>query len=329
MQAFVCSAISEDLSGTGIRQMPEPRVKHGEVLVRVRATSINFPDILLCQGKYQLKLEPPFIPGMDISGEVVEAAHNVTDFSIGDEVVGGIRYGGFAEFVTVDAGSLRQKPKNMSFAQAASYPATYLTAYVALVCRGNLQRGETLLVHGSSGGVGLAAVDVGKLLGATVIATGASDEKLAKVLECGADYTINVTHGFREKVKEITNGRGADVIYDPVGGDIFDESVRCVAFDGRLLVIGFTSGRIATVPTNMPLIKGFSVVGVRAGEYGRKFPERGLENTRQIWKWAEEGKTKPHVFAEIPLNNTLRGFRMLLERRVVGKVIVRPDLGVY
>ena len=326
MQAFVCSQITDDLSGTEIRDIPRPIPKPNEVLVRVRATSVNFPDILLCQGKYQLKLNPPFIPGMDISGEVVEKGIDVRNLELGDEVVGGVRFGGFAEFVAVEAEGLQHKPENMSFSQAAAYPAAYLTAFVSLVRRANLQKGETLLVHGASGGVGLAAVDVGKLLGATVIATGGSDEKLLQVSNFGADHTINVNRGFREKVKALTNGAGADVIYDPVGGDVFDESIRCIAFGGRLLVIGFTSGRIASVPSNMTLIKGFSVVGVRAGEYGRRFPEKGIENVKQIWKWAADGQTRPHVFAELPFKKTLDGIRMLQERRVVGKVIIRPDL---
>jgi NADPH2:quinone reductase len=170
----------------------------------------------------------------------------------------------------------------------------------------------------------MAAVDVGKLLGATVIATGGSDEKLAKVKAYGADHVINTREGFREQVKALTDGRGADVIYDPVGGDVFDESVRCIAFNGRLLVIGFTSGRIASVPTNMPLIKGFSVVGVRAGEYGRQFPDRGRENVEQIWAWAREGKTRPYIHANLPLELTLEGFEMLKNRKVTGKLIVNP-----
>ena len=281
---------------------------HGEVRIRLRAVSVNFPDILLTQGKYQLKLEPPFTPGMDMAGEIDALGEGVEGFSIGDAVAGGARFGGFAEYAVVKAEGLQHKPESMSFSEAAAYPAAYLTAYVSLVRRGNLKAGETLLVHGASGGVGLAAVDVGKLLGATVIATSASDEKLDKVVAYGADYALNVTQGFRERVKALTGGRGADVIYDPVGGDVFDESVRCIAFDGRLLVIGFTSGRIATVPTNMPLIKGFSVVGVRAGEYGRQFPERGAENIKQIWDWAREGKTRPYVHAEVSLDNALDGF---------------------
>jgi len=326
MRALVCHELSDDFSGVEVRDVAMPEPGPDEVRIRLRAVSVNFPDILLTQGKYQLKLEPPFTPGMDMAGEIDALGADVEGFKVGDAVAGGARFGGFAEYAVVKAEGLQHKPENMSFSEAAAYPAAYLTAYVSLVRRGNLKAGDTLLVHGASGGVGLAAVDVGKLLGATVIATSASDEKLDKVVAYGADYALNVTQGFKDRVKALTGGRGADVIYDPVGGDVFDESVRCIAFDGRLLVIGFTSGRIATVPTNMPLIKGFSVVGVRAGEYGRQFPERGAENIKQIWEWAREGKTRPYVYAEVPLNETLDGFRMLINREVVGKVIVRPDL---
>lgn len=324
MRALVCHQLSDDFSGVEVRDVVKPTPGPGEVLIEVRATSVNFPDLLLCQGKYQLKLDPPFTPGMDLSGTISALGEGVDGFKVGDEVCGGARFGGFAEYANVSAAGLQLKPANMSFDEAASYSAAYLTAYVALVRRGHLQAGETLLVHGASGGVGMAAVDVGKLLGATVIATGGSDEKLAKVKAYGADHVINTRDGFREKVKALTDGRGADVIYDPVGGDVFDESVRCIAFDGRLLVIGFTSGRIASVPTNMPLIKGFSVVGVRAGEYGRKFPDRGQENVEQIWAWAREGKTRPYIHANLPLERALDGFEMLKNRKVTGKLIVNP-----
>lgn len=324
MRALVCHQITDDLSGVDIREIETPTPGPGELLIEVRATSINFPDILLCQGKYQLKLDPPFTPGMDMAGIVAALGPGVEGFDVGDAVCGGARFGGFAEYALVSAEGLQKKPDTLTFEQAAAYPAAYLTAYVALVRRGRLEAGETLLVHGASGGVGMAAVDVGKLLGATVIATGGSDEKLAQVKAYGADHVINTKSGFRQQVKDLTDGRGADVIYDPVGGDVFDESVRCIAFDGRLLVIGFTSGRIATVPTNMPLIKGFSVVGVRAGEYGRQFPDRGRENVAQIWDWARQGKTRPFVHDTLPLEQTVNGFQQLLDRRVVGKLIIQP-----
>ena len=325
MRALVCSALSDDLSGVGIEHVPLPEPGPGEVRIRIRAVSLNFPDILLCQGKYQLKLEPPFTPGMDIAGEIDAAGEGVDDFVVGEAVVGGMRFGGFAEFAVVSTEGLQKKPTHLSFAEAAAYQVAYLTAYVALVRRGNLQAGETLLVHGASGGVGMAAVDIGKFLGATVIATGGSDAKLQHVLAYGADHVINTAHGFRDEVKALTGGRGADVIYDPVGGDIFDESTRCINFDGRLLIIGFTSGRIASVPTNIPLIKGFSVMGVRAGEYGRQFPEKGAENLQIIWDWVREGKTRPHVHTELPLSQSVEGFRMLQQREVIGKLVICPD----
>lgn len=324
MRALVCHQISEDWSGVEVRDVDKPRPGPGEVLIKVHAASINFPDLLICQGKYQLKLDPPFTPGMDISGTVSDLGDGVEAFQVGDQVCGGARFGGFAEYAVVKADGLQNKPSNLSHEQAASYSAAYLTAYVALVRRGRLQSGETLLVHGASGGVGMAAIDVGKLLGATVIATGGNDEKLEKVKAYGADHVINTKDGFRDKVKALTDGRGADVIYDPVGGDVFDESVRCIAFDGRLLIIGFTSGRIASVSTNMPLIKGFSVVGVRAGEYGRQFPERGRENIEQIWRWAKDGKTRPYIHDTLSLDQTVDGFRHLRDRKVVGKLIVEP-----
>lgn len=321
MKALVCSALAPDYAGVALeeRELPEPGP--GQVRVRIKASSLNFPDLLMTEGKYQLKPDLPFVLGMEFSGLVDALGEGVTGLAVGDAVVGGNRIGAFAEAAIVPAAALRRKPDAISFAAAASYGAAYLTAYVALVRRGNLQPGETLLVHGASGGVGLAAVDVGRLLGAKVIATSASESKRNIIKDYGADHVLP-DMGFRETVKELTGGRGADVIYDPVGGDVFDESVRCIAFDGRLLIIGFTSGRIPSVNVNMPLIKGFSVVGVRAGEYGRQFPERGRENTAAIWKWAEEGKVRPRIHAEVPLAEWRRAFEMMRSRQVVGKVAI-------
>jgi NADPH2:quinone reductase len=235
--------------------------------------------------------------------------------------------GGFGEYVVLPAAGLHRKPERMSFAEAAGYPVAYLTAYVGLVRCGRTEPGEWVLVHGAAGGVGLAAVDLAKLLGAKVIAASASDAKLAVIeTEYAPDAVVNVTGGFRERVKEITGGRGADVIYDPVGGDVFDESIRCIAFGGRILSIGFTSGRLPVLPVNIALIKGFSVIGVRAGEFGRQFPEKGRENHAAIWKLAEEGKVKPRVDREYPLDDWRAAFDTLANRTVVGKTIIRPDL---
>lgn len=322
MRAMRVHELSDDIGSIELGEADLPPPGEGEVRLKLKACSINFPDLLMIQGKYQFKPDLPFSPGMEGSGIVTELGPGVDNVSVGDEVVAGLRIGGFAEEVNAAAAACRPIPKGMDFVKAAAYPAAYLTAYVALVVRGNLKPGETLLVHGSTGGVGLAAVDVGKLLGATVIATSASDEKLKTVKDRGADHVLNVTKGFREKVKELTGGKGADVIYDPVGGDVFDESVRCIAWNGRLLIIGFTSGRIPSVPVNMPLIKGFSVVGVRAGEYGRRDPEAGKENIKAIDSWASEGKIDPYVCATFPLERAVDAMRMLQDRQAVGKVVL-------
>jgi len=217
-------------------------------------------------------------------------------------------------------------PDGVSWEEAAAIPLTFLVVHDMLYAQGRLEPGEWVLVHGAAGGVGLAAVDLAKAIGAKVIATSASDDKLAVVRdEYAPDAILNVTGGFREQVKAITGGAGADVIYDPVGGDVFDESVRCIGFDGRLLIIGFTSGRIPTVSVNMPLIKGFSVMGVRAGEYGRQFPQKGLENTKAVWDLANRGVIKPRVHAEFGLDEWREAFDMLANRKVIGKVVIVPN----
>ncbi len=321
-RALVCPALADDFSTLTIEQRALPLPGRGEVRVKMRAASLNFPDVLMTQGKYQLKPPLPFVPGMEGAGEVIVLGDGVGNAKIGDAVVVASRFGMFAEEVNVSATMVRPKAAAMTWAEAASYPAAWLTAYVALVRRGSLQRGETLLVHGAAGGVGMAAVDLGLLLGATVIATAGSQEKLDVLRARGAHHVIDYRQGFREEVKRLTNDRGADVIYDPVGGDVFDESVRCIAFDGRLLVIGFTSGRIPSVSVNMPLIKGFSVVGVRAGEYGRQFPQRGAENIAAIEKLAHEGMVRPHIGFSVKLDQAVDAFRALSTRRVIGKAVV-------
>jgi NADPH2:quinone reductase len=327
LKALVVHQLLPDYAGCRVDDVAEPEPGPGQVKVRVRAASVNFPDLLMTRGEYQMKPPLPFTPGLDIAGEVAALGDGVTKFEVGDKVVGGARLGGFAEYAILDVGALNTKPERLSFAQAAAYPAAYLTAYVALVRRARVESGEWVLVHGAAGGVGLAAVDLAKVLGCKVIAASASNDKLAVIeREYAPDAVVNVTGGFRERVKAITGGRGADVIYDPVGGDIFDESTRCIAFDGRLLVIGFTSGRIPQVSVNMPLIKGFSVMGVRAGEYGRQFPAKGLENAAAVAALAAEGRIKPRVHAELPLANWREAFDLLATRQVIGKAVIRPDL---
>lgn len=326
MRALVVEKLAPDYAGCVVKEIATPEPGPGEVRIRVRAAAVNFPDLMQTRGEHQHKPQVPFVGGMELAGEVDALGEGVTGFAVGDAVVSGGR-GGFAEYAVLPAAALRKKPASLSFSQAAGYPVAYLTAYVAFSRIGMVQPGEWVLVHGAAGGVGLAAVDYAKVLGAKVIAASASDEKLAVIQkEYAPDAVVNVTGGFRERVKEITGGRGADVIYDPVGGDVFDESIRCIAFGGRILSIGFTSGRLPTLPVNIALIKGFSVHGVRAGEYGRQFPEKGRENNEAIWKLAEDGKAHPRVDAEYPLDRWREAFETLAQRKVVGKTIIRPDL---
>jgi len=325
MRALVVERLAPDYAGCVLKDIASPAPSAGEVRVRIKAAAVNFPDLLMTRGEYQHKPDLPFIPGMEWSGEIEILGESVEGWKVGDAVVGGGR--AFAEQVVVPAASLRAKPARLSFGEAAGYGAAYLTAYVALVRRARAEAGEWVLVHGAAGGVGLACVDLAMVLGLKVIAASASDEKLVAIAEAYAPEAIlNVVGGFRDQVKALTGGRGADIVYDPVGGDVFDESVRCIAFDGRLLVVGFTSGRIPTISFNMPLIKGFSVVGVRAGEYGRRFPERGAENLAAIWRLAEEGRTRPRVHTELPLSQWREAFDLLTSRQVIGKAVIRPDL---
>jgi NADPH2:quinone reductase len=327
MRALVVERLARDYAGCVLKDIPAPSPGPGEVRVRVIAAAVNFPDLLMTRGEYQFKPPPPFVSGMELAGDIDAVGGDVEDWRVGDAVVGGAKTGAFAEFSVLSAGQLKRKPARLSYPQAAGCGAAYLTAYVALVRRARALPGEWVLVHGAAGGVGLACVDLAKRLGCKVIAASASDAKLAIVRALYApDATVNVTGGFREAVKAITGGRGADIIYDPVGGDVFDESVRCIAFDGRLLVVGFTSGRIPSISVNMPLIKGFSVVGVRAGEYGRQFPARGVENRDAIWALAQEGRIHPRVHAEFPLADWRAAFDLLADRAVVGKAVIRPDL---
>jgi NADPH2:quinone reductase len=325
MRALQVRELLPDHRGAALADLPVPIPGPGEVRVRVRAAAVNFPDLLMTSGGYQLKPELPFVSGLEFAGEVDAVGGGVTGWAAGDAVAGGNRFGAMAEYCVVPAAALRAKPAGLSWDEAAAYPVAYLTAYVALVRCARIEPGEWLLVHGAAGGVGLATVDLAKALGARVIAAASSEGKREAVARLYApEAVIAAGPGFREEVKALTGGKGADVIFDPVGGDVFDESTRCIAFGGRLLVVGFASGRIPELPVNMPLIKGFSVVGVRAGEYGRRFPERGAENVAAIDALANEGKIRPHVHAALDLADWREGFAMLERREVVGKVVLKP-----
>ena len=327
-RSILCEALSEDIGSVRLAEVEVPDPGPGEVRIRLRACAVNFPDLLMIQGKYQFKPPLPFAPGSEAAGDLEAVGAEVSGLREGDAVVVAMRYGGFSELVNAPTEAVRPKPPPMSYAKAASYQTAYLTAYVALVCRGELQAGETLLVHGATGGVGMAAVDLGKHLGANVIATGGRDDKLAAVKTRGADHVLNYSladgrlGGFRDAVKALTDGRGADVIYDPVGGDAFDESMRCINWGGRLLSIGFTSGRWPQAPVNLILIKGISVLGVRAGEYGRRYPEKGKANNAAIYQMAANGDIDPYVCKGFPLERAADAMRLLENREVIGKTVV-------
>jgi len=328
--AVVCETLTDDLSGVSLKELELPEILPKQLLIKVKAASVNFPDLLMTQGKYQHKPELPFILGMEGAGVVEEIGSEVSKFKIGDEVTfGSWGNGAFSDYVVVPEEGPQLKSKSLNFEEAASFQTAYLTAYVSLVRRGDLVKGESLLVHGATGGVGMAAVQLGHRMGANVIATGTSEDKLKHTLGWGASHYL-LTHkedsvSFREEVKELTEGKGADVIYDPVGGDVFDESIRCINWGGRILIVGFTSGRIPTAPVNMPLIKGFSIVGVRAGEFGRRDPAKGKENIEAVKKLADEGKLKPHICKTFKLEEGKDAIKFLSERKLVGKVAVVMD----
>lgn len=322
MRALVCHQLSADLDLLKVEDCPVPSPPPGFVRLAMRAAAVGFPDLLMVQGLYQVKPPLPFTPGAEGVGIIEELGEGVEGWRIGDRVLAGLGVGGFAAQALASSHAVRRVPGSLDDTHAAALTSAYLTAYVSLHHRGALQAGETLLVHGAAGGVGLAAVEVGKLMGANVIATSSSDDKLEVVKQKGADHTINLSEGFKDQVKELTQGRGADVIYDPVGGDVFDQSTRCINFGGRLLVVGFASGRIPEIGANIPLIKGFSVVGVRAGEFSRRNPDLGRQAIAQIDHWAAEGKLTPHVSATFPLEKAADAIAMLQDRKAVGKVVV-------
>ena len=323
-RSVVVHDLSNNFSNISVETFERKDIQPEEVRIKVKSASVNFPDLLMTAGLYQYKPEVPFVLGMESSGVLIEKGQRVNNFEIGDEVIVSSFTGSFSEELCVDQVKVRKKPKGLNWEQASTYTVAYLTAYVALVTKGGLKPGETLLVHGAAGGVGLAAVDIGKFFGANVIAVASSKIKRDFLLSYGADFVLSPEKGFKDHVKKITNDRGADIIYDPVGGDVFDESIRCIAWNGRLLVVGFASGRIPSVPANMPLIKGFSVIGVRAGEYGRRSPEEGKKHFEEIDRLISEGSLKPHIHKIYSLDETIEALKELDERRVIGKVCINP-----
>ena len=292
----------------------------GQVRVAIHAAGINFPDILMAAGQYQLKPELPFVPGMEAAGEVIEVEGAAQGTAVGDRVIVKLRHGGYADEALVAPSQLTPLPSTLDYAEGATFLAAHGTAYHALVDRGQIKPGEVLLVHGAGGGVGLAAVEMGKLLGATVIAAASSEEKLAVAQARGADHLVLYgREPFRDAVKRITDGRGADAVYDPVGGEVFENSLRCIAWGARVLVIGFTGG-IGLARSNLLLIKGASVLGVRAGEAARRNPALGAARIKALTEWAEAGKLRPNVSHRLPLEDYAKAMRLLIERKAIGRV---------
>jgi NADPH2:quinone reductase len=324
MKAVVCKQWGPPQSLV-IEERPALQPGKGQVVVRVKAASVKFSDTLLIQNKYQTQPELPFIPGGEVTGIVTAVGSGVQGWKVGDRVNAQTTYGGYADEVEAEAERLAAIPDSIDFAAATGLSSTYGTAYYALVDRGSLRAGETLLVLGAAGGVGLAAVEIGKLLGARVIACASSAQKLAVCRAKGADETIDyAAEDMRARVKAITKGNGVDVIIDPVGGAYSELALRDMAWGGRHLVIGFTAGDIPKIPLNLPLIKGCSIVGVWIGAFAKREPARHRANAQTLWGWMAEGRIKPHIAATYPLERAADALTALIERRVAGKVILTP-----
>jgi len=293
----------------------------GEIKVALAARGVAFTDVLMIAGEYQVKPKLPFVVGGEAAGTVIETGAGVEHISVGNRV---LCPGGCVEQVVIPADKATVLPDSVDFAAAAAFRANYATALYGMQ-RGRLGEGETLLVHGAAGGVGLAAVDVGKLMGATVIATASTEEKRAAATAMGADHVIDYTQGFREEVKALTGGRGADVIYDPVGGDVFDESMRCIAPFGRILIVGFTSGRAALAKTNHLLVKDAEVIGYTVGGLARHDPAWAERNSQQLLDWLASGDIKPYISHRLPLEQTTQALNLIRNRQVIGKAIITSE----
>jgi len=317
------AAVVQELGTLAAGELPRPEPGPNEALIAVKAAGVNFADTLIVQGKYQEKPPLPFAPGLEAAGEVVALGAGVTRLKPGDRVLATTPFGAFAEYAVCRADAAYALPAAMDYVTAASFAVTYGTAHGALRWYLRLQRGETLVVHGAGGGVGLAAVECGKAIGARVIATAGSDEKLALAKAHGADEGINYTsEDLRERIKALTGGEGADAVFDPVGGDAFDASLRSTAWGGRIAVIGFASGRVPQIPANILLVKNLSVHGVYWGSYRTRRPDLLAEEFAELFGWYAEGKLKPHVSHRVPLAEAARALALLTSRKATGKVVV-------
>ncbi|SET59139.1 NADPH:quinone oxidoreductase family protein [Oceanicella actignis] len=324
MRAVICSEFGPP-EKLAVQEVPVPEPGKGQVRIRVEGCGVNFPDTLIIEGKYQLRAEPPFSPGGEVAGVVDAVGEGVSGWSPGDPVIAMTGYGGFAEQILAPAAALMRRPESMDGVTAAGFSMTYGTSMHALKQRGRLQPGETLLVLGAGGGVGLAAVEIGKLMGAKVIAAASSEEKLEAARAAGADELLDYSDGeIKDKLKKLTGGNGVDVTYDPVGGDLFEQALRATAWKGRVLVIGFASGTIPKVPMNLPLLKGCDIVGVFWGAFRMREPEEDQRNFEQLFAWHAEGKLKPRVSHVLPLEQAPEALRMLMNRQAIGKIVLKP-----
>jgi NADPH2:quinone reductase len=306
-----------------VEDVPSLAPGPGELVIDMRAASVNFPDVLIIQNKYQVKPTPPFSPGSEVAGVVSRVGDGVDKFRPGDRVMAVTVYGAFAEEVKADAARVLPIPDGMDDPTAAAFSLTYGTSDHALEDRGGLQPGETLLVLGAAGGVGLAAIEIGKALGARVIACASTSDKLDVCREHGADDTINyATEDLRERIKVLTDGRGANVVYDAVGGANTELALRSIAWRGRLLVVGFAAGEIPKIPLNLALLKGCSIVGVFWGDFARREPRRMAERMRQLARWFQEGKLKPHISDTLPLQRAAEALNRMASRQVKGKLVL-------
>jgi len=320
MKAIVCKSYGPP-ENLVLEDIDDPVASENEAIVKVYSASLNFPDGLQIQGKYQFQPPMPFTPGSEVGGIITSVGAGLQGFSVGDRVMATTGIGGLPEQVAVKADGLRKIPDSMDFKTAAGFAMIYTTSYYALKQRAQLKPDETLLVLGASGGVGLAAVELGKVMGARVIAAASSDEKLEFVNRLHPDALLNYSDGeLKERVKDLTKGRGADVIYDPVGGDLFDQSCRCINWNGRLLVIGFASGRIPEYKANLALLKGASMVGVFLGRFRKEEPEEYENNFAELLQMYDEGKLKPIVTESFAMSDFVDAFNVFTERKVMGKV---------
>lgn len=324
MKAVVCTAWGPP-DGLGIEEVADPVAANGEVVIDVKAAGVNFPDVLTVQGKYQVKPTLPFTPGNELAGVIRSVGAGVTGFKVGAQVIAFTRQGAFAEQIAVPAAMLMPMPSGMDFDIAAALTLTYGTSYHALVDRAALKAGETMLVLGAAGGVGLAAIEIGKALGARVIAAASSDAKLDVCRAHGADVCIDYSReDLREAIRAATGGAGPDVVYDPVGGACAEPALRAIAWRGRYLVVGFASGAIPALPFNLMLLKGASVVGVFWGEYVKREPQANLAGMRQLLAWLAEGRIRPHVSARYSLAQTAQALNDMAARKVTGKIVINP-----